>query len=227
MLEQQTQQIKIAPEWEALLQEEFQKSYFQDLRGKVRQAYLTKNVFPKPNQMFRALDLCKPSDIRVVILGQDPYHTPGVADGLAFSSVPGNPIPPSLQNIYKEIEAEFGSSCVKSPDLTHWAEQGVLLLNASLTVESGIANSHGDIGWHEFTDAVIRIVSETQEHNVFMLWGNYARAKRNLIDHEKHLVLESAHPSPLSVHKGFSGNGHFKEANVYLTENGRGQINWC
>ena len=163
----------------------------------------------------------------MVILGQDPYHTPGVADGLAFSSMIGNPIPPSLQNIYKEIEAEFGSTCVKSPDLTHWAEQGVLLMNASLTVESGIANSHSEIGWHEFTDAIIRIVSKTQEHNVFMLWGNYARAKRSLIDHEKHMVLESAHPSPLSVHKGFSGNGHFKAANEYLAESGRGSINWC
>ena len=220
-------EIKIAPQWEALLREEFEKPYFSTLRQKVRTAYLHKNIFPLPKNVFRAFDLCMPSDVRVVILGQDPYHTPGVADGLAFSSVPGNPIPPSLQNIYKEIEAEFGSSCVKSPDLTHWAEQGVLLLNASLTVESGIANSHSDIGWHEFTDAVIRIVSETQEHNVFMLWGNYARAKRNLIDHEKHLVLESAHPSPLSVHKGFSGNGHFKAANEYLTENGRGEINWC
>ena len=220
-------EIKIAPEWGALLNEEFQKPYFQELRGKVRQAYLTKKVFPKPERMFRALNVCKPSDIRVVILGQDPYHTPGVADGLAFSSVPGNPVPPSLQNIYKEIEAEFGSACVKSSDLTHWAEQGVLLLNASLTVESGIANSHSEIGWHEFTDAVIRIISETQEHNVFILWGNYARAKRSLINHEKHLVLESAHPSPLSVHKGFSGNGHFKAANKYLSENGRGEINWC
>ena len=220
-------EIKIAREWEALLREEFEKPYFTTLRQKVRTAYLHKKIFPLPKNVFRALDLCKPSDIRIVILGQDPYHTPGVADGLAFSSVPGNPVPPSLQNIYKEIESEFGSSCVKSPDLTHWAQQGVLLLNASLTVESGIANSHSDIGWHEFTDAVIRIISETQEHNVFILWGNYARAKRSLINHEKHLVLESAHPSPLSVHKGFSGNGHFKAANKYLSENGRGVINWC
>ena len=220
-------EIKIAPKWEALLQEEFEKPYFSALRQKVRTAYLNTKVFPKPGSVFRALNLCMPSDIRVIILGQDPYHTPGVADGLAFSSVPGNPIPPSLQNIYKEIEAEYGSTCVKSPDLTYLAEQGVLLLNASLTVESGMANSHSDIGWHEFTDAVMRIVSETQEHNVFMLWGNYARAKRSLIDHEKHLVLESPHPSPLSAHKGFSGNGHFKAANIFLTEYGRGEINWC
>ena len=220
-------EINIAPQWEALLREEFEKPYFSTLRQKVRMAYLHKKIFPLPKNVFRAFDLCMPSDVRVVILGQDPYHTPGVADGLAFSSVPGNPIPPSLQNIYKEIEAEFGSSCVKSPDLTHWAEKGVLLLNASLTVESGIANSHSDIGWHEFTDAVMRILSDTQEHNVFILWGNYARAKRSLIDHEKHLVLESAHPSPLSVYKGFSGNGHFREANAYLTENGRGEIHWC
>lgn len=220
-------QIKITPEWQALLEEEFQKPYFQELRGKVRRAYLAKKVFPAPARMFRALDLCKPSDIRVVILGQDPYHTPGFADGLAFSSVPGNPVPPSLQNIYKEIEAEFGSSCVKSPDLTHWAEQGVLLLNASLTVESGLANSHVDFGWHQFTDAVIRAISREEEYVVFMLWGNFARAKRSLIDADKHLILESPHPSPLSAHKGFLGNGHFKAANAYLKTHQREEVKWC
>jgi uracil-DNA glycosylase len=171
--------------------------------------------------------MCAPADVRVVILGQDPYHTPGVADGLAFSSIEGNPVPPSLLNIYKEIESEFSCSCPRTPDLTRWAEQGVLLLNASLTVRSGEANSHADIGWHEFTDAVIRIIGEKEEHVVFMLWGNYARQKRVLIDSDKHLILESPHPSPLAAHRGFFGNNHFKKANQYLLEKGRGQIVWC
>lgn len=218
--------VKISPEWEPLLEVEFAKPYFQDLREKVRTAYLTKKVFPPPKAMFRAFDLCAPKKVRVVILGQDPYHTPGVADGLAFSSPPNNPVPPSLRNIYKEIEAEFGKKYIMGPDLTRWAGEGILLLNASLTVESGIANSHRDMGWHEFTDAVIHMVSRECEHVVFVLWGNYARQKRSLIDSTKHLILESPHPSPLSAHKGFFGNGHFKKANEYLKKCGRGEIVW-
>ena len=219
--------VKISPTWEPLLEEEFTKPYFLALRNKVRESYMSKKVFPKPTAMFRAFNLCAPEHVRVVILGQDPYHTPGVADGLAFSSYEGNPVPPSLANIYKEIEAEFGCVCPRSPNLTNWAEQGVLLLNASLTVESGQANSHADIGWHEFTDAVVRIVSQEEEHVVFFLWGNYARAKKSLIDESKHLVLESVHPSPLSAHKGFFGNGHFKTANDYLVLWDRGEVVWC
>lgn len=219
-------EIQISSEWKELLQDEFEKPYFVVLRERVRASYLRGRVCPPPQSMFRSFDSCAPKDVRVVILGQDPYHTPGVADGLAFSSVPGNPIPPSLRNIYKEIAEEFHAPERTTPDLSNWARGGVLLLNASLTVESGRANSHADIGWHEFTDAVIRILSEREEHIVFMLWGNYARQKRPLIDGMKHLILESAHPSPLSAHKGFFGNGHFKKANEYLRSCGRGEIAW-
>jgi uracil-DNA glycosylase len=219
--------VKIAPTWEPLLEGEFMKPYFIALRKKVREAYISTKVFPKPTQMFRAFELCAPEHVRVVILGQDPYHTPGVADGLAFSSFPQNPVPPSLLNIYKEIETEFGVQCPRNPDLSNWAEQGVLLLNASLTVESGVANSHADFGWHQFTDAVIRTISHEEEHVVFMLWGSFARIKRELIDENKHLILESAHPSPLSAYKGFFGNNHFKMANEYLWEWDKGEIVWC
>ena len=219
-------EIKFAPEWEPLLQEEFAKPYFGELRTKVREAYLSRNVFPHPSRMFRAFEECAPNDVRVVVLGQDPYHTPGVADGLAFSSFTGNPVPPSLENIYKEIYAEFGVTTPRTPNLTHWAREGVLLLNASLTVESGLANSHVAFGWHQFTDAVINIISRDCNHVVFLLWGNYAREKRTLIDESKHCILESPHPSPLSAHRGFIGNGHFKKANAYLEKNGRGKVVW-
>lgn len=219
--------VRIAPSWKHLLEEEFEKPYFKELRTKVREAYLSKKVYPEPSRIFRAFDLCAPEDVRVVILGQDPYHTPGVADGLAFSSFSENSIPPSLENIYKEIETEFGVKCARTPDLSPWAEQGVLLLNTSLTVASGIANSHAEFGWHQFTDAVIHAVSENCANVVFMLWGNNARAKRALIDASKHLILESAHPSPLSAYKGFFGNEHFKNANSYLEAHHRGTITWC
>lgn len=220
-------EIQIAPEWKSLLEEEFSRPYFIELWENVRNEYLNKNIFPNPSQVFRAFNICTPDTVRVVILGQDPYHTPHVADGLAFSSFPENPVPPSLANIYKEIESEFGCVCPVTPDLTRWAEQGVLLLNASLTVESGKANSHADFGWQEFTDAVIRVLSEKEQHIAFLLWGNYARSKRELIDFTKHCILESPHPSPLSAHRGFFGNGHFKKANEYLSEKGREKIQWC
>lgn len=226
-MDEKTTGVRIAPEWESLLKGDFIQPYFQALRERVRAAYLKEKVFPHPSRMFRAFELCAPQEVRVVILGQDPYHTPGVADGLAFSSFPENPVPPSLENIYKEIEQEFGCACPRTPDLSHWAKQGVLLLNASLTVESGHANSHVEFGWHEFTDAVIRTISRECEHVVFLLWGNYARQKRTLIDPSKHLILESPHPSPLSAHKGFFGNGHFKSANAYLEKHDRGKVNWC
>lgn len=221
-----TGEVKIAPEWKKLLDEEFSKPYFETLAEKVRQEYLKGPVFPHPSKVFRAFELTKPEDVRVVILGQDPYHTPGVADGLAFSTLPGNPIPPSLQNMFKEIEDEFGFKCKRDPDLTRWAKQGVLLLNASLSVASGQANSHADFGWHYFTDAVIHAISEREEHVVFMLWGAFAGKKEGLIDWTKHLILKSAHPSPLSAHRGFFGNGHFKQANEYLKSHGRTEIDW-
>lgn len=226
-MNEKNQQVNISTAWKPLLGEEFEKPYFGALRDQVREAYLSKNVFPHPSRMFRAFDEVAPKDVRVVILGQDPYHTPGVADGLAFSSFPENPVPPSLLNIYKEIEAEFGCSCARTPDLSHWAKQGVLLLNASLTVESGLANSHVGFGWHTFTDAVIHIISRDCDNVVFILWGNYAREKRGLIDSSEHLILESPHPSPLSAYKGFFGNDHFKKVNEYLEAHGRGTISWC
>lgn len=219
------QNVKIHEAWKQLLKPEFQKPYFTELSDRVRQEYLQETVFPHPRHVFRAFDLVKPNDVRVVILGQDPYHTPGVADGLAFSTLPGNPVPPSLQNIFKELRAE-GFNTKDDPNLERWAKQGVLLLNASLSVRSGEANSHADYGWHHFTDAVIKTLSDRESHIVFMLWGNFARKKASLIDATKHLVLESAHPSPLSAHNGFLGNNHFKNANEYLVKNGRSPIDW-
>lgn len=219
--------VNITEPWRALLKEEFKKPYFAELTYAVRQEYLTRVVFPHPSRLFRAFELVAPGEVKVVILGQDPYHTPGVADGLAFSTLSGNRIPPSLHNIFKEIETECGVVCEKNPDLTRWAQQGVLLLNASLSVRSGMANSHAPLGWHTFTEAVISKISSTQSHIVFMLWGSFAQQKAHLIDYSKHLVLTSPHPSPLSASRGFLGNGHFKAANNYLTEHGRASINWC
>lgn len=219
--------IRLPEEWKELIKHEFNKPYFQDLTEKVRTEYLEHPVFPPPKQIFRAFELCPPKDTRVVILGQDPYHTPSVADGLAFSTCSENKVPPSLQNIFKEIEAEYGKTCNKDPDLTRFAKQGALLLNASLSVRSGEANSHKDYGWHIFTEAVMSAISENCEHVVFMLWGAFAGEKSYLIDAKKHLVLTSAHPSPLSAHRGFLGNNHFRLANAYLQKYGRDKIDWC
>ena len=219
-------EVKISPKWKPLLEGEFEKEYFKKLTEEVRQEYLKRKVFPHPSRIFRALDLCPPEEVRVVILGQDPYHTPGVADGLAFSTFEKNRIPPSLQNIFKEIEEEFGIKVERSPDLTRWAKQGVLLLNASLSVRSGMANSHADFGWHLFTDSIIATISEKCENVVFMLWGSFAGQKKVLIDSSKHLILTSPHPSPFSAHKGFFGNNHFKLANDYLATHNRQPIDW-
>ncbi len=220
------QEVRLTAAWRSLLSHEFSKPYFAELTSRIRDEYLSARVYPHPTRLFRALDLVQPGEVRVVILGQDPYHTPGVADGLAFSSMPGSRVPPSLQNIFKEIEAELGIVCKKDPHLERWAEQGVLLLNASLSVRENMANSHAEYGWHYFTDAIISALSEKEHHIVFMLWGAFARKKSALIDASKHLVLESAHPSPLSAHNGFFGNNHFKLANEYLTTYGRTPINW-
>jgi uracil-DNA glycosylase len=219
-------EVKLEPNWKELLKSEFEKGYFVALSAKVKEEYLKGRVYPKPAEIFRTFELTPPQNVKVVILGQDPYHTPGVAHGLAFSTQSDNPIPPSLQNMFKEIEQEFGYTVERNSDLTRWARQGVLLLNASLTVQSGRANSHADYGWHEFTDAAIRALSEKYEHIVFMLWGSFAGKKEAEIDFTKHLILKSAHPSPLSAHRGFFGNGHFKGANEYLKAHGRGEIDW-
>lgn len=218
--------VRINPDWKKLLSEEFSKEYFTRLTERVRTEYLRSSVYPHPKQVFRAFEYCKPDEIKVVILGQDPYHTPGVAHGLAFSTESNNPIPPSLQNIFKEIELEYGSPINKNPDLTRWAMEGVLLLNASLTVKAGQANSHAEYGWHLFTDAVIRALSEKEKHIVFMLWGTFAGKKDVEIDASKHLILKAPHPSPLSAHRGFLGCGHFKAANEYLRTHGKGEVAW-
>ena len=212
--------------WKRLLTDEFTKEYFKTLTSTVRDEYLSRAVFPHPKHIFRAFESCTPAAVKVVILGQDPYHTPGVADGLAFSTLSSNPEPPSLQNIFKEIAQEFETPISKDPHLTRWATQGVLLLNASLSVRSGEANSHADYGWHLFTDAVIQAISDNTEHVVFLLWGAFAGKKVTLIDESKHLILKSVHPSPLSVYRGFFGCGHFKTANEYLVRNGRTKIDW-
>lgn len=221
-----TDAVRLPDAWKELLRDEFGKEYWKTLTERVKAEYLKDQVFPHPKNIFRAFELCAPGDVKVVILGQDPYHTPGVAHGLAFSTVSENPIPPSLLNIFKEIEAEFGAPINRDPDLTRWAAQGVLLLNASLTVKSGIANSHAEYGWHAFTDAVIKAISENCEHVVFLLWGAFAGKKEELIDPKKHLILKSPHPSPLSANRGFFGNGHFKKTNEYLKAHGRGEIEW-
>ncbi|MFC1731918.1 uracil-DNA glycosylase [candidate division KSB1 bacterium] len=219
--------VHIPAEWRNLVSEEFDKLYFEGLTKKVREEYLTKTVYPPPKQIFRAFELCLPKDIRVVILGQDPYHTPGVADGLAFSTPTKNKVPPSLQNIFKEIELEYESLCNKDPNLTRWAKQGVFLLNTSLSVQKGVANSHADYGWHTFTDAVISAISNNDNHTVFILWGAFAQQKTELIDEDKHLILTAPHPSPLSAHRGFLGCNHFRQANEYLKKHNQKEIDWC
>ena len=217
---------KLPPAWSTLVADEFLKPYFIALTEKVRSEYLLSSVFPHQSQMFRAFEYFAPADTKVVILGQDPYHTPGVAHGLSFSTESDNQIPPSLKNIFKEIEREYGTSISKNPNLERWAKQGVLLLNASLTVGSGIANSHAEYGWHTFTDAVIKELSNREKYIVFMLWGAFAGKKESEIDSTKHLVLKAPHPSPLSAHRGFLGCGHFKLANDYLRKMERGEIDW-
>lgn len=211
--------------WKDFLDSEFAKPYFQELSKFLHEAYETTTVFPAKPQVFRAFttDL---NQVKVVILGQDPYHTPGAAHGLAFSVPNSQPIPPSLVNIYKEIDDEYGSHANPRGNLASWQQQGVLLLNNALTVEAHRAGSHRGKGWEEFTEATVRHLNEKCDHLVFMLWGRDARSKSGMIDKSKHLVLESPHPSPLSAHSGFFGNGHFKKANVFLAEHGLDEIVW-
>ncbi len=211
--------------WKAFLDAEFNKDYFKTLSQFLSAAYESSTVFPKKSQVFRAFttDL---NNIKVVILGQDPYHTPGAAHGLAFSVPDSQPIPPSLVNIYKEIDSEYGSHENKGGNLSNWQAQGVLLLNNVLTVEAHKAGSHRGKGWETFTEAVVRYVNEQKAHLVFLLWGRDARNKKALIDSQKHLILESPHPSPLSAHAGFFGNGHFKKANEFLRAHQLEEIKW-
>ena len=218
--------VKIHDSWKQVLQPEFEKDYFQALTHFVREEYQRKRVYPQPKNIFRALDLCPFEQVKVVILGQDPYHGPGQANGLCFSVNEGVALPPSLQNIYKEMAEDLEIPLPTKGDLSHWAEQGVLLLNATLTVLAHQAGSHQGKGWEDFTDAVIKAISDQAEHVVFILWGRYAQNKGKVIDREKHLVIESPHPSPLSAHRGFFGSKPFSQANAYLEWNDRKPIAW-
>lgn len=219
-------EVKLEESWKLALAEEFQQSYFEALSSRVREAYLHGPVYPPPKLLFHALELCPLNEVKVVILGQDPYHGPGQAHGLSFSVPEDVTPPPSLRNIYKEIHDDLGTPIPKSGNLEHWAKQGVLLLNATLTVEKAKAGSHQGLGWEQFTDAVIKTVSDKREHVVFLLWGNFARSKANLIDSNKHLVLEAPHPSPFSAHSGFFGSKHFSKTNDYLKNHGLTPIKW-
>ena len=219
--------VKIEPTWKQQLGTEFDKPYFATLAEQVRQAYRMGPCFPPSRLVFNAFNLCPFNEVKVVIMGQDPYHEPGQSMGLSFSVPEGVAIPPSLQNIFKEIQADLGKPLPTSGDLTRWASQGVLLLNATLTVQAHVANSHQGLGWSVFTDAAIRALSAHREHLVFMLWGGYARSKRSLIDGQRHLILESVHPSPLSANRGgWFGNHHFSRCNAYLRSHGLTEIDW-
>ena len=218
--------VKIDPSWNKELAEEWNKPYFANLTEFVKQEYATKQVFPPGSQIFAAFDATPFDKVKVVIIGQDPYHEPGQAHGLCFSVNDGVPFPPSLQNIFKEINADTGAPIPTSGNLTRWAQQGVLMLNATLTVQAHKAGSHQGRGWEEFTDAVIAHLSEHGEHLVFILWGSFAIKKGAKINRMKHLVLTSPHPSLLSAYRGFFGNHHFSQANAYLAQHGKTPINW-
>ena len=218
--------VKIDPSWREHLSAEFEKPYFKELAEFVRKEYKSGTVYPPPKNVFRAFDLCPFEKVKVVILGQDPYHGARQANGLSFAVEEGVRPPPSLQNIFKEIESDLGKPLVHtSGDLSRWARQGVLLLNATLTVRAGAAGSHQHKGWEEFTDAAIKALSEQRKHLVFILWGNYAKQKGAHIDRSKHLVIESAHPSPFSATK-FFGSKPFSKANEYLKAHGEEPIDW-
>ena len=218
--------VRIDSSWQRVLQAEFDKPYFELLTQYVREQYKTRRCFPPAGLIFNAFDSCPFDRVRVVIIGQDPYHEEGQAMGLCFSVPEGVPIPPSLVNIYKEIHRDLGIAMPQSGNLQRWAEQGVLLLNATLTVEAHCAGSHQGKGWEELTDAAIHSLNQERDHIVFMLWGAYAQRKGKFIDKRKHLVLQTSHPSPLSVYRGFDGCGHFSAANKYLIQHGQEPIKW-
>lgn len=218
--------VKIAPDWGDLLKEEFDKPYFSDLVSFLKKEYGSHRVYPPGKEIFRAFDSCPFTKTRVVIVGQDPYHGPDQANGLCFSVRPGIPNPPSLVNIFKEISTDIGGKWPENGDLERWSQQGVLLLNATLTVRAAEPGSHQNRGWETFTDAVIRLLADRKAHLVFMLWGAYAQKKGAFIDRKRHLVLEAPHPSPLSVYRGFFGCKHFSQTNRFLQESGYDVINW-
>lgn len=218
--------VNLGNNWDILLRDEFQKDYYINLRKFLVSEYKAQTIYPDMNNIFNSLKLTDYKDVKVVILGQDPYHEPGQAHGLCFSVKKGVPLPPSLQNIYKEIHAELGLPIPPHGELTDWAKRGVLLMNTVLTVRRGQANSHKGMGWEIFTDNVIKLLNARPEPIVFLLWGRNARDKAKLITNPVHLVLESAHPSPLSAYNGFFGNGHFKKANDFLRKQYGQEIDW-
>ncbi len=218
--------IKIESSWKEHLKDEFEKQYFIDLTSFVKSEYATQKIYPPGKLIFNAFEKCPFNKVKVVILGQDPYHEPGQAHGLCFSVPDGISLPPSLQNIFKEIKNDLDIPIPKSGNLERWAEQGVFLLNATLTVRAHLAGSHQKKGWETFTDNVIRMLSDSGEHLVFLLWGAYAQRKGELINTNKHLVLSSVHPSPLSAHRGFFGNHQFSQTNEYLFAYGKEPIKW-
>lgn len=219
--------VQIAADWKAALEAEFDKPYFANIIAFLKhEKQAGKTIYPAGPQIFNAFNSTPLKKVKVVILGQDPYHGPNQAEGLSFSVPRGIATPPSLVNIFKELNDDLGLEIPRHGHLGYWAEQGVLLLNAGLTVEAFTANSHSKIGWHQFTDAVIRVVSDECDAVVFMLWGKFAQSKEALVDTKKHLVLKSAHPSPLSAHNGFFGNRHFSKANHWLEQHGEKPIDW-
>lgn len=218
--------IKLDASWKQVLSDELNKPYFAELVSFIKEEYRQNTVFPPGPWIFRALDLCPFEAVEVVIIGQDPYHTPGAANGLSFSINTGRKLQPSLKNIFKELENDLGLPQTEDGDLTRWANQGVLMLNAILTVRAGEAGSHQGKGWEQFTDAIIRAVNDHKQHVVFILWGKYAQEKGQIIDHSKHLVIKSAHPSPYSASNGFFGSKPFSQANDYLVVHGKNPIKW-
>jgi uracil-DNA glycosylase len=218
--------VNIDNSWKDKLKEEFSKPYFNVLTSFIREEYKTKKIFPPANLIFNAFDKCPFNEVKVVIIGQDPYHNPGQANGLCFSVNDNVRIPPSLSNIYKEIYKDLGKPIPESGNLEHWSEQGVLLLNATLTVRANSPGSHQNRGWEQFTDAVIDKLSADCENIVFILWGNFAQRKGANIDTNKHQVLKSVHPSPLSAHRGFFGNRHFSKTNEFLIQHNKKPIDW-
>jgi uracil-DNA glycosylase len=215
-------EVRIEESWKRVLGKEFDKDYFVKLAEFVRTEYKQATVYPPPQFIFRAFELTPFDKVKVVILGQDPYHGPNQANGLCFSVNEGVPLPPSLLNIYKEIKSDVGGD----GDINKWPKQGVFLLNATLTVRAHLAGSHQNRGWEQFTDAVVRVLSEQKEKSVFILWGNYAQKKGAVIDEKKHLVIRSAHPSPLSAYNGFFGSKPFSQTNTYLIFNGKEPVEW-
>ena len=218
--------VKIEKSWKERLESEFEKAYFQNLVSFVKGEYTTKQVYPPGSLIFNAFDHCPFNDVKVVIVGQDPYHGPGQANGLCFSVADGVRHPPSLHNIFKEIREDLGQPIPESGNLERWADQGVLLLNATLTVEARKAGSHQNNGWERFTDEVLRVISDERENVVFLLWGAYAQKKGSLVNGDKHLILKAPHPSPFSAHTGFFGCKHFSKTNQYLSSKGLRPISW-